>query len=130
MDNEQPEETEQLADIQQPTNTEQPATTEQPRIHPAVQAIIGIAVAIGAGFGAFVSWFVGIVTFTGCFISCGEPNELGGMGLMAVTAVLVGLTLAALGYTFIGWSRETLIRLLLLGTGVGAMLGIASLVAS
>jgi hypothetical protein len=87
-------------------------------------------VAIAAGFGALVAWFVGIVTFTGCFISCSTPNELGGMGLMAITAGLVGLTIAALGYVFIGWSRATLIRLWLIGTGVGAILGIASLVAS
>ena len=115
---------------EQPAKTEQPDTTEQPRMHPAVQAIIGIAVAIAAGFGAFVAWFVSIVTFTGCFISCDTPNELGGMGLMAITALLVGLMVASLGYAFIGWARETLIRLMLLGTGVGAMLGIASLVAS
>lgn len=113
-----------------PVPTEQPAIDEEPRMHPAVQAIIGIAVAIAAGFAAFVAWFVGIVTFTGCFISCDTPNELGGMGLMAVMALLVGLALASLGYAFIGWKRQSLIRLWLIGTGVGAMLGIASLVAS
>lgn len=111
-------------------NTQQLGNTEQPGIHPAVRAIIGIAVAIAAGFGAFVAWFVSVVTFTGCFISCDTPNELGGMGLMAVTALLVGLTVASLGYAFVGWSRETMIRLWLIGTGVGAILGIASLVAS
>ena len=117
-------------DTEQPADTEQPRDTEQPGIHPAVQAIIGIAVAIAAGFAAFVAWFVSIVTFTGCFISCDTPNELGGMGLMAVTALLVGLALASLGYAFIGWKRQSLIRLWLIGTGVGAILGIASLVAS
>lgn len=110
--------------------TPQPDTTPQPTIHPAVRVIIGIAVAIAAGFGVLVAWFVGIVTFTGCFISCGTPNEIGGMGLMAVAALLTGLTIAALGYVFVGWSRRTLIRLWLTGTGVGAILGIASLVAS
>ena len=115
---------------EQPAHSEQHEVDEQPRIHPAVQAVIGIAVTIAAGFAAFVAWFVSIVTFTGCFISCDTPNELGGMGLMAVTAVLVGLGLAALGYAFIGWKRQSLVRLWLIGTGVGAILGIASLVAS
>lgn len=104
--------------------------TREASIHPAVRAIIGICVSIAAGFAAFVAWFVAIVTYTGCFISCSTPNEFGGIGLMTVTAILVGLTLAALGYAFVGWKRETMIRLLLIGTGVGAMVGILSLVGS
>lgn len=106
------------------------STDPSPSIHPAVRAIIGIAVTIGAGFGALVAWFIGIVTFTGCFISCGDPNELGGMGLMAIAAVLVGLVVAGLGYAFIGWKREQMIRLWLIGTGVGAIVGILTLVGS
>lgn len=105
-------------------------TDQNTTIHPAVRAIIGIAVTIGAGFGALVAWFVGIITFTGCFISCGDPNELGGMGLMAIAAGLLGVVFAGLGYAFVGWSRERMIRLWLIGIGVGAIVGILSLIGS
>lgn len=105
-------------------------STRESGIHPVARVFIGAAVAIAAGFGAFVTWFIAFVTFTGCFISCSEPNELGGMGLMVGTAALVGILVASLGFAFVGWSRERMLRLWLIGTGVGAILGIATLVAS
>lgn len=105
-------------------------STRESGIHPVARVFIGAAVAIAAGFGALVTWFIAIVTFTGCFIGCSEPNELGGMGLMVGTAALVGILVAGLGFAFVGWSRERMLRLWLIGTGVGAILGIATLVAS
>lgn len=104
--------------------------TNEPTIRPFVRVLIGSVTAAVAAGGALVSWFVAFVTFTGCFISCDEPNELGGLALMALTAILVGLFVAGIGYAVIGWSRDRLFRLWLIGTGVGAILGIASLAAS
>lgn len=104
--------------------------TRESGIHPVARVFIGAAVAIAAGSAALVTWFIALVTFTGCFISCSEPNELGGIGLMVVTSALVGILVAGLGFAFVGWSRERMLRLWLIGTGVGAILGIATLVAS
>lgn len=108
------------------TMTNEPAKT----IHPIVRILIGSVTAAAAAGGAFVTWFIAIVTFTGCFISCGDPNEPGGLALMGLTAVLVGLFVAGVGYAVIGWAKERLFRLWLIGAGVGAILGIASLAAS
>lgn len=103
---------------------------QQPEsIHPAVRIIIGACVAGAAGFGALVAWFVGSVLYTGCFISCGEPNRVGGIGLMLVAAVLVGLLVAGIAYSIVGWDRDRMFRIWLIGTGVGALLGIATLAA-
>jgi hypothetical protein len=104
--------------------------TQRPSIHPVVRIIIGACVAGAAGVGVLVSWFLGIITYTGCFISCSEPNRLAGVGLMALAAVLVGVLVTALAYAFVGWERERMFRVWLISTGVGAALGILSLVAS
>ncbi len=97
-------------------------------IHPAVRIIIGVCVATAAGFGAFAAWLVGIFSYTGCFISCTEPNRLLGAALMALTAVLVGVFVAGVAYAIVG--QRQIVRIWLIGTAVGAILGIASLVFS
>jgi hypothetical protein len=105
-----------------------PITTS--RMHPAIRVIVGAVVAAAAGWGTLIAWFVGIIEFTGCFISCGDPNPLGGVGLMAVAAGLLGATVAAVGFAIIGWQKRVMLKLWLIGTGIGAILGIASLAVS
>lgn len=97
-------------------------------IHPGVRVIIGVCVAAAAGFGAFVAWLVGLITYTGCFISCTDPNRLVGTALMTLTAVLVGVFVAGVAYAIVG--QRQIVRIWLIGTAVGAILGIASLVFS
>lgn len=104
--------------------------TTRTNLHPALRALIATLVAAAAGWGTLVAWFISIVEYTGCFISCSEPSPLIGIGLMAVAASLLGSFVAAIGFAFIGWRRERLLRLWLIGAGAGAILGIASLVAS
>jgi hypothetical protein len=105
-------------------NTDAPPST----IHPAVRIIIGACVAGAAGFGALVAWFIGVVVYTGCFISCGEPNRFAGFGLIILTAALVGASAAGIGYAIVGWQRDQMFRIWLIAAGIGAMLGVASLV--
>lgn len=105
-------------------------TGRMTNIHPIVRIIIGSVTAAAAAGGALVTWFIAIVTFTGCFIKCGDPNRSGGLALMGLTAFLVGLFVAGIGYAVIGWSKERLFRLWLIGAGVGAILGIAGLATS
>jgi len=116
------------SDDTDPMNTEE--TTTPTTIHPAVRIIIGACVAGAAGVGALVAWFIGVVTYTGCFISCNEPNRFGGFMLMLLTAIFVGVFAAGVGYAILGWQRDQMLRIWLIATGVGAMLGVASLVAS
>jgi hypothetical protein len=97
-------------------------------IHPAVRIVIGVCVAAAAGFGAFVAWLFGIFAYTGCFISCSEPSRLLGTAVMALTAVLVGVSVAGVAYALVG--QYQIVRIWLIGTAVGAMLGFASLVFS
>jgi hypothetical protein len=104
--------------------------TTRPTIHPAVRALIGAVVAAAAGSGVLVAWFVGVVAWSGCFISCEEPNRVLGLGAMSLAAVLVGVAVTAIGYAFVGWRRVPMLRLWLIASGVGAILGAASLVAS
>lgn len=56
---------------------------------------IGVAAAGVLGAGAFVALFVGTVTITGCFISCGDQNWPVGLAGMTVAALLGGCALAA-----------------------------------
>lgn len=99
-------------------------------LHPAVRAIIATLVALAAGWGTLVAWFIAIVEYTGCFISCSDPSPVIGIGLMAVAASLLGSLVAAIGFAFIGWRRQQLLKLWLIGAAIGAILGIASLMAS
>lgn len=99
-------------------------------MHPAIRVIVGAVVAAAAGWGTLIAWFVGIIEFSGCFISCGDANPLGGVGLMAVAAGLLGATVAAVGFAIIGWQKRAMLKLWLIGAGIGAILGIASLAVS
>ncbi|HSJ27687.1 MAG TPA: hypothetical protein VLB67_05705 [Acidimicrobiia bacterium] len=104
--------------------------TTPSRLHPAARALIGAVVAAAAGWGTLVGWFVGVVSWSGCFISCGDPNQVLGLGAMGLAVVLFGTLVAAVGYAFVGWRRSLMVRLWLIAGGVGAILGAASLVAS
>ncbi len=97
-------------------------------IHPAVRIIIGVCVAAAAGFGAFVAWLFGIFAYTGCFISCSEPNRLLGIALMVLTAGLFGVFVAGVAYAIVG--QRQIVRIWLIGTAAGAMLAFATLVFS
>jgi hypothetical protein len=105
-----------------------PMTTTSPSIHPAVRIIIGVCVAAAAGFGALVAWLFGLFTYTGCFISCTEPNRLAGTALIALAAGLFGVFVAGVSYAIVG--QRQIVRIWLIGTAAGAILGIASLVFS
>ncbi|MFP5332137.1 MAG: hypothetical protein ACLGHX_07265 [Acidimicrobiia bacterium] len=99
-------------------------------LHPALRAVIGIAVIAAAGWGALVAWFIGIVLYTGCFISCSDPNLAGGVGLILVAAALAGIALAGGGFTFAGWRRELMVKLWTIGAGIGGILGAGTLIFS
>ncbi|MDX1450070.1 MAG: hypothetical protein R3246_13510 [Acidimicrobiia bacterium] len=103
---------------------------ETTTMHPALRILLGVAVIVAAGWGAFVAWFVGIVLYTGCFISCSEPNTLGGFGLILVAAALVGLVVAAGGFAYAGWRRELMFKLWAIGAGAGGILGVGTLIFS
>lgn len=106
-------------------NTEPTST-----MHPALRALIGTGVIAASGFGALVAWFVGIVWYTGCFISCSDPNIAGGIGMIVLAAALVGAGVAGGGFAFYGWRRELMVKLWLIGAGAGAILGIGTLIFS
>jgi hypothetical protein len=105
-----------------------PMNTTAPSIHPAVRVIIGACVAAAAGFGALAAWLFGLFTYTGCFISCTEPNRLVGTALIALAAAFIGVFVAGVAYAIVGWRQ--IVRIWLIGTAVGVILGIASLVFS
>jgi hypothetical protein len=107
-----------------------PSAPSAPMIHPAVRIIIGLVAAGAAGFGALVAWLIGIITFTGCFISCGTPEPLAGSALMILTAGLVGVVVVSLDYAIRGWKQRRSLRVLAYGSALGAVLGILSLLAS
>ncbi len=71
------------------TRTYAPATT--PTAQPWWKAVVvvlavvlGLPAAVVAGFAALVVW-------SGCFISCGEPDPVSGFGLGVLAAVLLAL---------------------------------------
>lgn len=99
-------------------------------MHPALRAVIGTGVIAAGSAGALLAWFVGFVWYTGCFISCSEPNILGGIGLIILAAALVGASVAAGGFAFYGWRRALMVKLWVIGAGAGAILGIGTLIFS
>jgi len=56
----------------------------------------GIAAAVSFAYGALIALFVGAVITSGCFFECNDPNPVGGVPILALAAVLAGLTVATL----------------------------------
>ncbi len=92
-----------------------------PNTRLVLRAAAGIAIAIAAGFATLVLLFVGGVTFTGCFIECGDSNALGGSLLLAGSVLAAGLTVSSVVWGFIGWNRRVLTRVALTVAGVAAL---------
>lgn len=99
-------------------------------MHPALRAAIGTGVIAAGSFGALVAWFIGFVWYTGCFISCSDPNIFGGIAMIVLAAGLVGAAVAAGGFAFYGWRRALMVKLWVIGAGAGAILGIGTLIFS
>lgn len=99
-------------------------------MHPALRAVIGTGVIAAGTFGALVAWFIGFVWYTGCFISCSDPNVIGGIGMIVLAACLVGAAVAAGGFAVHGWRRALIVKLWVIGAGTGAILGIGTLIFS
>lgn len=99
-------------------------------MHPALRAVIATGVIAAGGFGAFVAWFIGIVWYTGCFMSCSDPNIAGGIAMIVLAAALIGGAVAGAGFAFYGWRRPLMVKLWVIGAGAGAILGIGTLIFS
>lgn len=106
------------------------STENTSAMHPAIRAVIGTGVIAAGAFGAFVAWFIGIVWYTGCFISCSDPNIAGGFAMIVLAAALVGAAVAAAGFAFYGWRRPLMVKLWTIGAGAGAILGVGTLIFS
>ncbi len=82
-----------------------------PTTRTVLRVAAGIAIAIAAGFGTLILFFVGAVTVTDCFIECGrDPNVLGGSLILAGGVLCASLTITAPVWGAIGWNRSVLIK--------------------
>ena len=93
---------------------------------------LGVAARIAAGLAApalgaltFSLWFIGVITFTGCFIGCGTPQPFLG------SLLLGGAVLAATGTIVTGWlalsgSTRHLRPVAGVAAGVAGMLAVLS----
>lgn len=89
---------------------------------------IGLLMAIAAGFGAFLLFFIGAVEFTGCFISCSDPNRPAGTLWLAGAAAVAATAVTALGWGIAG--RRAPLRALFMGSAAVAATVIAAAVVS
>jgi hypothetical protein len=90
-------------------------TLSTDRLHPALRralrVILGLAVLVGLTLLALVLLFVAAVTYSGCFMSCSEPDPVGGI------LVLIGATAAATSALLSGawglttWPAKRVLRL-------------------
>lgn len=77
-----------------------------------------------------MAWFVGIVSWTGCFISCGDPNRLAGAGLVFLAGAFVGVAAVAVDFAIRGWARHRAVRVWAVAAAIGGILGALTLVYS
>lgn len=68
----------------------------------------GLAGAVGLGFGAFALLFMGIVTATGCFFQCSDPNLLVGIPLLAGAVTAAAAAVTSLVWGMVGGSLRWL----------------------
>lgn len=99
-------------------------------MHPVLRGVIGLALGAAAAFGAFIAWFGGVVTWSGCFISCTEPNRLAGSAFFVLFAGLVGATIVAIDFMIRGWDRTSVRAVFAWGLLGGAILAVISAFAS
>lgn len=85
----------------------------------ALRFAAGFAGAVGLGFGAFVLLFVGIVTATGCFFECSDPNLLAGIPLLAGAVAAAAAAVTSLVWGMVGGSARWLGRIFLGSAVVG-----------
>jgi hypothetical protein len=79
-------------------------TSRPPRSLPVVLRVVAALTAAASVVGMIVSWFVGLIVFTGCFIKCDleQADPVAGIGLFLLAGLLlvvaaVGVKLAATG---------------------------------
>jgi hypothetical protein len=89
-----------------------------PTTRTVLRVAAGIAIGIAAGFATVVLFFIGAVTITGCFISCSDPNVIGGSFLLSGAVLSASLTVTAVVWGATGWQRRTLVRV---ATTVGVL---------
>lgn len=82
--------------------------------------VAGFVGAVGFGFGAFVLLFMGIVTATGCFFECSEPDLLVGIPLLAGAVAAAAAAVTSLVWGSVGGSARWLGRVFL-GSAVAGM---------
>lgn len=92
-----------------------------PRTRTVLRVSAGIAIGIAAGFATLVLLFVGAVTQTGCFITCSEPNPVGGGLLLAASVACAALTVASMVWGAIGWNRRVLTRVAASAAGLATL---------
>jgi hypothetical protein len=84
------------------------------RLSPTTRTVLrvasGIAIAIAAGLGTLILFFVGAVTATGCFIECSDPNPVGGSLLLTGAVLGAAVTVTSGVWAVIGWNRRVLTR--------------------
>lgn len=81
-----------------------------PTTRTGLRVAAAIAISITAGLTTVVLYFVGIVTATGCFIECSDPNVVGGSLLLAGAVLSSAVTVSAVVWGAIGWNRRVLVR--------------------
>jgi hypothetical protein len=87
--------------------------------------VLGLLVPVGA-IATLYLWFIGWVNFTGCFISCGEPDRLAGAALLTGAAAVATGTLLA-GWVAITGTLRWLREAALVCAGIVILLVLASL---
>ena len=82
-----------------------PAWAEPPRLY--LRWLLGLGVGLVAGGAGFVLMLLGMVTTSGCFFSCSEPNYLVGIPSLIGAGVLSAVFLGALWWGFAdrAWQR-------------------------
>ncbi len=72
-----------------------PTSRSPDRLHPVARVALGVT-APALGLLTVYLWFMGVITFTGCFIACGTPEPVLGSGLLlAAIASATGSITAA-----------------------------------
>ena len=96
-----------------------------PTTRRVLRAALGVMIAIALGFATLALFFVGSIEITGCFISCGDPNVLGGSLFLAGSAVTTGLLFVALGWGAGMNGRARLLKTFAIGSGLVTLLLLA-----
>ena len=77
----------------------------------AMRVILGLAAGIALAMAAIVFMFLSLVAFTGCFISCADPDPMNGaLALVGATATATSALLVA-AWALTAWRVQKVIRL-------------------